>query len=123
MRILAVLIFAGTASMAVAQQIGTPGPVAELAPLKVTGSFQLQIGGLGSDQTVKAVERALLDKAEKEKAESPSILFDAKFWKYIPISIGSSESKEFSLPAYSSPEFRASELKLRRSEQRALFRP
>lgn len=118
MRIIIALILLGIARLAHAQQ--SEATVAELTPIVVSGTFQLQLAHPESDHAVRAVEKAILQREAKEKARERSLLFDAKFWRYIP-KLGLPEEKEFIVPSYSTVAYRDAEMQLRSSERSALI--
>lgn len=80
-------------------------------------SFQLQLPRPESDYAVQTVEKAIL---QREKARERSVLFDAKFWRYIP-KVGLPDEKEFFVPNYSTVAYRNSEMQLRSSQRDSLI--
>lgn len=119
MRIISALILLGLARFAAAQQNG--GTVVELTPIVVSGTLQLQLAHPESDRAVQAVENAILQRDAEEKARVRSVLFDAKFWRYIPIKVGLPDEKEFLAPSYSTSAYRSAEKQLRSSESHSLI--
>lgn len=118
MRIISALILLGVARLADAQQKAET--VAELAPIMVSETFQLQLPRPESDHAVQTVEKAILQREAKEKARERSVLFDAKFWRYIP-KFGLPDEKEFFVPNYSTVAYRNSEMQLRSSQRHSLI--
>ncbi len=72
--------------------------VAELAPMVISGSFELQRQPAIIDLAIKDVERQSKQKAAEEAARAP--LWNARFWQYVPIHLGPSDDQVFFTPSY-----------------------
>lgn len=119
MRFVSILILIALARSASAQQ--NEEPVAELKPIIVSGTFRLQLAHPEADHAVLAIEREILEREAREKARAQSVLFDAKFWRYIPFKFGLSAEQEFFTPSYSTVAYRDAEKQLRSSEREPLI--
>ncbi len=120
MRITAALLFLALAGLANAQPEGV---VAELEPMVVSGTFQLQLVHPDSDPLVQAIGKEIVERAAQKEAHERAGVFEAKFWDYIPIKFGLVDEMEFFAPSYSTSAYRKAEVQLRASEKNALIAP
>ena len=119
MRRLLVLLLLALARFAEAEP--NEGVVAELAPLVVSDSFELDLARPGSERAVEAVEKIIREKEAKDEAHDRAGIFEARLWRYLPIRLGLSDEREFFAPSYSSFAFRDAEVQLRASERHSLI--
>ncbi len=119
MRIVSALIILGIGQFAVAQQ--NEGTAVELAPIAVSGTFQLQLAHPDSDRAAQTIAKAILQKEATEKARPSSLLFDAKFWRYVPFKFSLPGEQEFLAPSYSTAAYRNAEKQLRSAESNPLI--
>ena len=81
--------------------------VAEIAPIVVTGTFELRRAPTAGDSFTKYLEQQIETKRAKQEAMAGSPIWNARFWSFIPVRLESStESHQFFIPSYCTPEYR-----------------
>jgi len=79
--------------------------VVEIAPLVVTGSFELRRAPAAVDSFPRYLEQQSETKRAEQEATARSPIWNARFWSFIPIRLESSiDSHQFFVPGYSTPE-------------------
>jgi len=79
--------------------------VVEIAPLLVTGSFELRRAPAAVDSFTRYLEQQSETKRAEQEATARSPIWNARFWSFIPIRLESSiDSHQFFVPGYSTPE-------------------
>ena len=96
---------------------------AELAPIVVTGTFELRPGPSATDLFARHLLRQMETKRAAEEAVARSPLFNARFWSYIPFKLesSSSASSQFLTPSYLTSDYRNTERALEESRKQSLF--
>jgi hypothetical protein len=102
--------------------ITTRAQEAELAPIVVTGTFELQrhpVTDLFTLHLLKQIET----KRAVEEAVARSPWYYSRFWNYFPMRLESSsiDPAQFLKPGYLNSEYQHSEDALRKSEKQSLF--
>jgi hypothetical protein len=94
-----------------------------LPPLVVTGTFELRQGPSTIDLFTQHLQRQMEAKRALEEATARSLIFNAKFWSYIPMRLesSSSDSSQFFTPSYLTPDYRNAERALQESRKQSLF--
>ena len=103
LRVRAILFPVAFLSLSLHAQTSRPAKseaVAELAPMVISASFELQKRPLIIDLVIKDVERQFdqKQKAAEEVARAP--FWNARLWQYIPIRLGPSDDEQFFTPSY-----------------------
>jgi hypothetical protein len=81
--------------------------VVEIAPVVVTGTFELRRAPAAGDSFTRYLEQQIETKRAKQEAIAGSPIWNARFWSFIPIRLESStDSHQFFIPGYSTPEYR-----------------
>jgi hypothetical protein len=81
--------------------------VVEIAPIVVTGTFELRRAPTAVDSFTRYLEQQLETKRAEQEAIARSPIWNARFWSFIPIRLESStDSHQFFIPSYSTPEYR-----------------
>lgn len=81
--------------------------VVEIAPIIVTGSFELRREPPVVDAFTKHLERQIETKRSVEEAVARSPIWNARFWSFIPIRLeASNDSGQFFTPHYLKPAYR-----------------
>jgi hypothetical protein len=95
--------------------------VDELAPIIISGSFELQKRPVIIDLVIKDVELQfeLKQKAAGEIARAP--FWNARLWQYIPIRLGPGDDEQFFTPSYLSLTNQGSARALEFSKKHDLF--
>jgi len=82
--------------------------VAEIAPIVVTGTFELRRAPTAGDSFTRYLEQQIETKRAKQEAMAGSPIWNARFWSFIPVRLESSpDSHQFFIPRYCAPEYRA----------------
>lgn len=94
-----------------------------LPPMVVTGTFELRQGPSVSDLFTLHLQRQAEAKRALEEATARSLIFNARFWSYIPMRLesSSSDSSQFFTPSYLTPDYRNAERALQESRKQSLF--
>jgi hypothetical protein len=94
-----------------------------LPPMVVTGTFELRQGPSVTDLFTQHLLRQAEAKRALEEATARSLIFNAKFWSYIPMRLesSSSDSSQFFTPSYLTPDCRNAERALQESRKQSLF--
>jgi hypothetical protein len=81
--------------------------VVEIAPIVVTGTFELRRAPTAGDSFTRYLEQQIETQRVKQEAIAGSPIWNARFWSFIPIRLESStDSHQFFIPSYSTPEYR-----------------
>jgi hypothetical protein len=81
--------------------------VVEIAPVVVTGTFELRREPTAVDTFTRYLERQIETKCTERDAIDRSPFWNARFWSFIPIRLElSSDSRQFFTPNYLTPEYR-----------------
>ena len=97
---------------------------AELPPMIVTGTFELQRGPSIVEAFARHLEKEIEARRAAEEAIARSPLFNARFWSYIPqfrLESCSSDSSQFFTPSYLTSDYRNSARVLEESRKHSLF--
>ena len=96
---------------------------AELAPIVVTGTFELRQGPSVTDLFTQHLERQIETKRAVDEAIAKSPWYYSRFWNYVPMRIESSSgnSDQFFRPQYLTLENQKADWELRKSEKQSLF--
>jgi hypothetical protein len=94
-----------------------------LPPIVVTGTFELRQGPSVTDLFTQHLLRQMEAKRVLEEATARSLIFNARFWSYIPMKLesSSSDSSLFFTPSYLSTDYRNAERALQESRKQSLF--
>ena len=112
----AALILGGTGLYAQETTVDLPGVV-------VTGTFELRRTPTPADSFMKYLDRQIDAKRAAEEAIARAPVWNARFWSYIPIGLGSSsiDPMQFFTPSYLTQEFRNDTRALEESRKHSLF--
>lgn len=81
--------------------------VVEIAPIVVTGTFELRREPTAIDSFTRYLERQIETKRTEQEAVDRSPIWNARFWSFIPIRLeSSSDSRQFFTPNYLTPQYR-----------------
>ena len=81
--------------------------VVEIAPIVVTGTFELRRAPTAGDSFTRYLEQQIETKRAREEAIAGSPIWNARFWSFIPIRLESSTGlQQLLVPNYSTPEYR-----------------
>ncbi len=99
------------------------GQEAELAPVVVTGTFELQRHPSVTDLFTLHLLKQIETKRAMEETVARSPWYYAPIWKYFPMRMESSsiDPAQFFRPTYLSNEYQHAEDALRKSEKNSLF--
>jgi hypothetical protein len=99
------------------------GQEVTLPPMVVTGTFELRQGPSVTDLFTQHLLRQAEAKRALEEAAARSLIFNARFWSYIPMRLesSSSDSSLFFTPNYLSSDYRNAERALQESRKQSLF--
>lgn len=99
------------------------GQEAELAPIVVTGTFELRPTPSFTNSFARDLEKQIEARRATEEAAARSPFFNARFWSYIPIRLESSSLNPslFFTPSYLSADYRNSARVLEESRKQSLF--
>ncbi len=94
-----------------------------LPPIVVTGTFELRQTPSAIDLFTLHLQRQIETKRALEEATARSLIFNARFWSYIPMKLesSSSDSSLFFTPSYLSTDYRNAERALQESRKQSLF--
>jgi hypothetical protein len=94
-----------------------------LPPIVVTGTFELRQGPSVTDLFTQHLLRQMEAKRVLEEATARSLIFNARFWSYIPMKLesSSSDSSLFFTPSYLTTDYRNAERALQESRKQSLF--
>jgi hypothetical protein len=98
-----------------------PEIVAELAPMIVSGSFELQRQPAIIDLVIKDLDLQFEQKRKTDEEIARAPLWNARFWNYIPIHLGPGDDEQFFTPGYLSLANQDSVRALELSQKRDLF--
>ena len=116
MKILLVAAFLGLGVAAVRAQ------EAELAPIVVTGTFELRQGPSVTDLFTQHLQRQTETKRTLEEALARVPWFYARIWNYLPpLQSSSIDSSHFFTPSYLTSDYRNTERALEESRKQSLF--
>jgi len=103
--------------------VATGAQEVTLPPMVVTGTFELRQGPSVTDLFTLHLQRQVETKRALEEATARSLIFNARFWSYIPMRLesSSSDSSQFFTPSYLLPDYRNAERALRESRKQSLF--
>jgi len=95
----------------------------ELPPMVVTGTFELRQTPSVTDLFTLHLQRQIEANRAVEEIIAQSPWYYSRFWKYIPIPLGSSrnDSDQFFTPNYLSADYRNTERTLIESRKQSLF--
>ena len=103
MKILATL----SAIALAATVLHAPDQVVEIAPIVVTGTFELRREPTAVDSFTRYLERQIETKRTERDSRDRSPIGNTRFWSFIPIRLElSSDSRQFFTPNYLTPEYR-----------------
>jgi hypothetical protein len=96
---------------------------AELAPIVVTGTFELQRHPSVTDLFTLHLLKQVETKRALDEAMARSPWYYSRFWNYFPMRLESSsiDPAQFLKPGYLKSEYQHSEDALRKSEKQSLF--
>lgn len=80
--------------------------VVEIAPIVVTGTFELRREAPAVDAFTKYLERQIETKRAEQEAIGQSPIWHARFWSFLPRLESSSNFGQFFTPHYLKPEYR-----------------
>ena len=80
--------------------------VVEIAPIVVTGTFELRQEAPAVDAFTKHLERQIETKRAEQEAIGQSPLWHARFWSFLPRLELPSDPRHFTTPHYLTPGYR-----------------
>ena len=96
--------------------------VAEIAPIVVTGTFELRRSPPAVDAFTKYLEKQIEAQREQEEAIARSPIWNARFWSLVPLRLESSTNlNEFFVPNYSTIAYRQDIRKIDDFRKHSLF--
>ena len=103
--------------------VGTRAQEAELAPIVVTGTFELRPGPSVTDLFTQHLEKQIETKRAVDEAMARSPWYYSRFWSYFPMRIESSSGDldQFLKPQYLTLENQRADWQLRKTEKESLF--
>jgi hypothetical protein len=109
--------------VAVAAAQSLPAQEAELAPIVVTGTFELRQGPSVTDLFTRFLLRQVETRRAIEEIQARSPWYYSHLWNYVPMRLesSSSDSELFFMPRYLSLDNQHAEEMLRKSEKQSLF--
>ena len=115
MKVLLVAVFLVLGAVALRAQ------EAELAPIVVTGTFELRQGPSVTDLFTQHLQRQTETMRTLEEAVARAPWFYARFWNYLPqLQSSSIDSSHFFTPSYLTSDYRNTERALEESRKRSL---
>lgn len=101
---------------------GLPAQEAELAPIVVTGTFELRPGPSVTDLFTQHLQREIETRRTLEEAVSRAPWFYSRFWNYLPrLESSSVDPAHFFTPSYLTSDYRNTERALEESRKQSLF--
>lgn len=95
---------------------------AELAPIVVTGTFELRQGPSVTDLFALHLLKQMETKRTMEEAVTRAPWFNARFWNYLPpLQSSSTDSYQFFTPSYLTSDYRNTARTLEESRKQSLF--
>ena len=112
----AALILGGAALHAQETTVDLPGVV-------VTSSFELRRTPSAADSFMRYLDRQIDARRAADEAIARTPFWNARFWSYIPIGLGSSsiDPTQFFTPSYLTQDYRNDARVLEESRKRSLF--
>lgn len=100
-----------------------PAQEAELAPIVVTGTFELRQGPSVTDLFTRHLLKQIETRQAMEEIVARSPWYYSRLWNYFPMQLqsSSSDSALFFMPRYLSLDNQHAEEMLRKSEKQSLF--
>ena len=96
----------------------------EIAPIVVTGTFELRRAPTAADSFTLYLERQIETKRAEEEAIARSPIWNARLWSFIPIRLESSINvNQFFVPNYLTPEYREAAPAIDDLSHHSLFDP
>ena len=96
--------------------------VVEIAPIVVTGTFELRRSPPAVDAFTKYLEKQIEAQREHEEAIARSPIWNARFWSLVPVRLESSTNlNEFFVPNYSTIAYRQDIRKIDDFRKHSLF--
>jgi hypothetical protein len=95
--------------------------VAELAPMVISGSFELQTRPVVIDLAIKDLELQSVQKRKAVEDVARAPFWNARLWQYIPIRLGPSDDEQFFTPSYLTLANQESVRALEFSQKHSLF--
>lgn len=96
--------------------------VAEIAPIVVTGTFELRRSPPAVDSFTRYLEKQIEAQREQEEATARAPIWNARFWSLIPVRLESSTNlNEFFVPNYSTISYRQDTRKIDDFRKHSLF--
>jgi hypothetical protein len=113
---IAALILGGTGLRAQETTVDLPGVV-------VTGTFELRRTPPPIDSFMKYLDKQIDARRAAEEAIARAPFWNARFWNYIPMRLGSSsiDPTQFFTPSYLTQEYRNDTRSLEESRKQSLF--
>jgi len=111
------------ACLALAGMRGAFAEEAELAPIVVTGTFELRPGPSVTDLFTLHLQKQIETKRALEETLVRSPWYYSKYWNYVPIKFGSSspDPDQFFKARYLTFDYQNDEWELRKAEKQSLF--
>lgn len=97
--------------------------VVEIAPIVVTGTFELRREPPAVDAFTKHLERQIETKRAEHDAIGQSPIWHARFWSFLPQLESSSNFGQFFTPHYLKPEYREAARSIEYFRIHSLFDP
>ncbi|HZJ39262.1 MAG TPA: hypothetical protein VFD18_08820 [Chthoniobacterales bacterium] len=96
--------------------------VVEIAPIVVTGTFELRPSPPAVDSFSRYFEKQIQAQREQQEAIARAPLWNARFWSFVPVRLESSTNlNEFFVPNYSSIAYRQDTQKIDDLRKHSLF--
>ena len=96
--------------------------VVEIAPIVVTGTFELRRSPPAVDAFTRYLEKRIEAQREQEEAIARSPIWNARFWSLVPLRLESSTNlNEFFVPNYSTIAYREDTRKIDDFRKHSLF--
>ena len=113
------LTFSAIALMAAVLQ--AQDQAVEIAPIVVTGTFELRREAPTVDAFTKHLERQIETKRAEQEAIGQSPIWHARFWSFLPRLELSSDSRQFLTPHYLTPAYREAARPIEDFRRNSLF--
>jgi len=103
--------------------VRTGAQEAELAPIVVTGTFELRQGPSVTDLFTQHLEKQIETKRAVDEAMARSPWYYSRLWNYFPMRLGTSSGDldQFLKPQYLTLENQKMDWELRKTEKQSLF--